>query len=67
MTMKLERYVGTSVITKVAIPSDRRGETIPAGTHLLVSEMVGTQHFNLEWFNGKRAANQVHYKKLKTG
>lgn len=66
--MGLERYVGESVTTKVPIPSDRRGETIPAGTsNLLVLEMVGEEHFNLVWPGGKRAANQVHVSKLMTG
>jgi len=63
----LQRFVGQRVTTKVRIPSDRRGEWIPQGTDLVVLEMVGDQHFNLVWSDGKRAANQVHYKKLLTG
>ena len=67
MTKELERYVGTYVTTKVAIPSDRRGGgSIPAGTDLFVLEIVGTEHFNLVWSTGGRAASQVHYTKLKT-
>ncbi len=62
----LERYVGRYVTTKVSIPSDRRGETIPAGVSLLVLEMVGKEHFNLVYPGGGRAANQIHYKKLIT-
>ena len=64
MTPDLKRYVGTYVTTRVDIPSDRRGETIPANTTLFVSEVVGTQHFHLTWPGGRRAANQVHYTKL---
>ncbi len=60
----LERFVGTYVSTKVSIPSDRRGERIPAFTSLFVREMVGDQHFNLHWPGGRRAANQIHYTKL---
>ena len=60
----LERYVGKYVTTKIDIPSDRRGEKIPAGTSLLILEMVGTQHFNLVWPGGRRAASQVHYSEL---
>lgn len=63
--MGLERYVGKYVTTKVAIPSDRRGETIPTGTtNLFVLEMVSEEHFNLTWPGGRRAANQVHFSKL---
>ncbi len=65
--MGLERFVGEWVVTKVPIPSDRRGETIPAGTRLRVLVLVGTQHFHLAWPEGNRAANQVHYDKLMTG
>ena len=63
---RLKRYVGTHVGTKVQIPSDRRGEMIPACTTLFVKEIVGDQHFNLTWpgLGGKRAATQIHYTKL---
>ncbi len=65
MSKGLERYVGSYVTTKVAIPSDRRGERIPAGTsNLLIESLNGTQHFNLVYPGGRRAANQVHYSKL---
>jgi hypothetical protein len=67
MSNSLEKYVGTYVITKEPIPSDRRGESIPEGTTLLVRRMIGDQHFDLEWLDGKLAANQVHFTKLKTG
>ena len=63
--MGVERYVGTYVTTKEPLPSDHRGRVIPAGTTLFVQEMVGEQHFNLSWpASTRRAANQVHYKKL---
>lgn len=62
--MGLNRYVGKNVVTKVEVPSDRRGVTLPAGTPLLVLELVGTQHFNLIFPGGRRAANQVHFSKL---
>jgi hypothetical protein len=65
--MGLERFVGKLVKTKESIPSDRRGAMISAGVTLFVQEMVGNQHFNLAWLNGKRAANQIHYSKLVTG
>ena len=66
MKQELEKYVFTHMVTKEQIPSDRRGETIPAGTTLFVKEIVGEQHFNLTWagLGGKRAANQIHYTKL---
>ncbi len=63
----LEEFVGKCVITKISIPSDKRGIDIPPHTNLIVLEMVGDQHFNLVWPNGRRAANQVHYSKLLTG
>lgn len=66
--MGFERFVGTHVVTKVEILSDRRGVWIPAGTTLFVHEMVGDQHFNLNWVGtNRRAASQVHYSKLMTG
>jgi hypothetical protein len=63
---ELGKYVGTYVVTRERIPSDRRGEMIPALTDLFVRGMVGDQHFNLHWpgLGGKRAANQIHYTKL---
>ena len=64
--MSLKRFVWEYVTTKEPIPSDKRGRTIPAGTTLLVTEMVGDQHFNLAWSGGRRAASQVHYSKLRT-
>lgn len=64
--MSLESYVGEYVTTKEQISSDKRGESIPPGTSLLVLEMVGDQHFNLVWPGGRRAANQIHYSKLMT-
>lgn len=64
--MSFERYIGKYVVTKVELPSDRRGEKIPAGTTLVVLEAVGEQHVNLDWPGGRRAANQVHYSKLMT-
>jgi hypothetical protein len=64
--MNLESYVGRRVILKESVPADRRGRTIPPGAMLVVSQLVGTQHFNLNWPDGKRAANQVHYTNLKT-
>lgn len=68
----MERYVGTTVITKVDIPSDRRGFSIPAGTRLVLSKLVGTKHCNLQFPTkacrpGGRAANQVPLSKLMTG
>lgn len=64
--MSLKRFVGKRVTTKVLLPADERGRTIPAGTDLLVLELVGDQHVNLVWPDGRRAANQVHYTKLMT-
>ena len=63
---ELEKYVFTYTVTKVPVPSDRRGEMIPAYTDLFVRGMVGDQHFNLHWcgLGGRRAASQVHYSKL---
>jgi hypothetical protein len=63
------RFVGMHVVTKRNLPSDRRGEIIPAGTTLFVREMCGDEHFHLHWPGpgGQRAANQVHYKDLMTG
>ena len=63
----LERYVGTFVILKVDVPADKRGEVIPSGTRLVVTKLVGEQHFDLEFPGGRRAASQVHFSKLKTG
>ena len=63
----LKHHVGIAVITKEDIPSDRRGMTIPAGTSLIVESIVGTQHCHLNFGDGKRAANQVHFSKLMTG
>jgi hypothetical protein len=63
----MKRYIGTTVITKEPIPSDRRGLDIPAGTPLIVSGLVGTKHCTLEFGDGKRAANQVPFSKLMTG
>jgi hypothetical protein len=64
----LERFVGTYAGTRVQIPSDRRGEMIPAYTTLFVKEIVGDQHFNLGWpgvaGRAGRAANQIHHTKL---
>ena len=65
--LPLERYIGTKVILKEDVPSDKRGMFIGAGTTLLVLSMAGTQHFNLGWDVSRRAASQVHYSKLKTG
>ena len=62
----LQEYVGTYVVTKEELPSDRRGERIFAGTRLFVLEMAGDSHFNLNWPAGNRAANQVHFSKLMT-
>lgn len=63
--MGLEQYIGTFVITKEPLPNNHRGQgMIPIDTVLLIQEMVGNQHFNLVWTNGKRAANQIHYKKV---
>lgn len=64
--MRLEQFVGRHVTTKVSLHSDQRGMYIPAGTVLLIQEMVGNQHFNLVWpaSDGRLAANQVHYKKV---
>ena len=65
--MSFERFVGNFVVTKVELPSDKRGIKIPAHTTLFISELVGTEHFNLNWpGTNKRAANQVHYTKLYT-
>jgi len=60
-------YIGATVITKVAIPSDKRGEVIPPGTRLVVLEECGEMYFNLVWSEGKRAASQVHHSKLEAG
>lgn len=63
----LERFIGGFLVTKVAIPSDRRGETIPANTTLFVRGLVGEQHFHLVWpGTGETAASQMHYSKFYT-
>lgn len=64
--MSLQHYVGRRVLTKESIPADRRGRWIPVGAMLFVSRLVGEQHFDLNWPDGKLAAKQVHYSKLKT-
>jgi hypothetical protein len=66
-TGSLERYVGTFVIVKCAIPSDKRGQWIRPGERLLVEAVYGN-HFTLVWPDTKRvAATQVYLKNLKTG
>ena len=65
--MGLEQYVGKWVITIQEIPADKRGHIIPIGTQLQVEALVGGQHFHLAYGDGSRAANQVHYSKVKTG
>ncbi len=63
----LERFVGGFLVTKVDIPSDHRGKTIPANTTLFVRKLVGEQYFHLDWpGTGKIAASQVHYTKFYT-
>jgi len=64
--MSLRHYVGRRVIVKESFPADKRGRSIPVGAMLFVSRMVGTQHFDLNWPDGKLAARQVHFSKLQT-
>lgn len=61
----LEAWVGRPVITEVPIPADHRGRQIAAGVILLAEKRVGPQHFHLAFTDGRRAANQIHYSKLR--
>lgn len=64
--MGFEHYLGTIVVLKQDVPSDQRGEWIRKGIRLKVTELVGEQHFHLDWPDGGRAANQVHFTRLLT-
>ncbi len=62
--MVLNRYVGEYVCLKVRVPADKRGTWLEAGTNNLLVIAVHDQHMDLVFPGGRRAASQVHYKKL---
>jgi len=62
----MSHLIGQRVAPKEAIPSDKRGRVIEAGTVLFVKSIVGPKHVSLAWADGKLAASQVFIEKLRT-
>ncbi len=51
---------GATVVTTSELNSDKRGQRIPAGTVLNISQIVGEHLCHLSWLSGDRAASRVH-------
>ena len=63
--MTLINYLGTTVTLKEDVPGNKRGTWVKKNTKLVPVTLHG-YYFDLEWPGGGRAANQVHFSKLRT-